>query len=276
MKTQNQIKRTLSEPGPIEYINQLLQRGQIATRTDVARRTCQQFRFHDVSGNLQISGCVKALRDVETAGHFILPKSQQKPVKKTPRRLTAPVPLPVEVPTDVTAIENLELVLVCTVDEMRLWNELMIEEHPLKDGPLVGRQLRYLIGSRHGWLGGFGFAAAALQLAARDKWIGWDKEQQQAHLHRVIGMSRFLIRPSVDCHNLASKVLSMSLARLAVDFEQRYKYRPYLVESFVDIEHYSGTCYRAANWIEIGQTKGRGRQDRRFKSALSRKAIYVY
>jgi hypothetical protein len=61
-------------------------------------------------------------------------------------------------------------------------------------------------------LGGFGFAAAALQLADRDKWIGWDKEQQQAHLHRVIGMSRFLIRPSVNCHNLASKVLSMSVA----------------------------------------------------------------
>jgi hypothetical protein len=89
-------------------------------------------------------------------------------------------------------------------------------------------------------------------------------------------MSRFLIRPSVDCHNLASKVLSMSVARLAVDFEQRYQYRPYLIESFVDIEHYSGTCYRAANWIEIGQTKGRGRQDRFCKSALSRKAIYVY
>ena len=97
----------------------------------------------------------------------------------------------------------------------------MLREHPLGDGPLVGRQLRYLIGSRHGWLGGFGFAAAALQLGDRDQWVGWDREQQQAHLHRVIGMSRFLIRPSVNCRNLASKVLSMSLARLAVDFEQR-------------------------------------------------------
>ncbi|MCP4286346.1 MAG: DUF4338 domain-containing protein [Gammaproteobacteria bacterium] len=80
--------------------------------------------------------------------------------------------------------------------------------------------------SRHGWLGGFGFAAAALQLADRDKWIGWDKEQQQAHLHRVIGMSRFLIRPSVDCHNLASKVLSMSVARLAVDLNSAINTAP--------------------------------------------------
>ena len=89
-------------------------------------------------------------------------------------------------------------------------------------------------------------------------------------------MSRFLLRPSVDCRNLASKVLSMSVARLAVDFEQRYHYTPYLIESFVDLEGYAGTCYQAANWIDIGQTKGRGRQDRFTKSELSRKGIYVY
>ena len=149
-------------------------------------------------------------------------------------------------------------------------------EHPLGAGPLVGRQLRYLIHSSYGWLGGFGFAASALQLADRDKWIGWDRKQRQAHLHRVIAMSRFLLRPSVQCHNLASKVLSMSMAVMADDFEYKYHYRPLLLESFVDLSHYSGTCYQAANWIEVGKTKGRGRQDRFSKSALSVKAIYVY
>ena len=152
----------------------------------------------------------------------------------------------------------------------------MMVEHPLGAGPLVGRQLRYLIHSSYGWLGGFGFAASALQLADRDKWIGWDRKQRQAHLHRVIAMSRFLLRPSVQCHNLASKVLSMSMAVMADDFEYKYHYRPLLLESFVDLSHYSGTCYQAANWIEVGKTKGRGRQDRFSKSALSVKAIYVY
>jgi hypothetical protein len=242
----------------------------------VAIRACKQFNFYDARGQLQVSSCAKALRQLEKAGHIILPGAQKKRAKKSPRRLPEAVSLPVDVPDEVGDVQDLTLVLVRTDEEKRIWNELMLGEHPLGDGPLVGRQLRYLIGSRHGWLGGFGFAAAALQLADRDKWIGWDKEQQQAHLHRVIGMSRFLIRPSVNCRNLASKVLSMSVARLAVDFEQRYQYRPYLVESFVDTEHHSGTCYRAANWVEIGQTKGRGRQDRLTKSALSRKAIYVY
>jgi len=276
MITQNQIKRTLSTPANIEYISHLLENEKIPHRTDLATRVCKQFEFYDARGQIQISSCAKALRQLERSGHIVLPGIQRKRAKKLPRRLQEPVPLPVGVPQEVGDIEELRLLMVRTDEEKRIWNELMLREHPLRDGPLVGRQLRYLIDSRHGWLGGFGFAAAALQLAARDKWIGWDKEQQQAHLHRVIGMSRFLIRPSVDCRNLASKVLSMSVARLAIDFEHRYRYSPYLIESFVDIEHYSGTCYRAANWIEIGQTKGRGRQDRFSKSALSRKAIYVY
>ncbi len=276
MFTQNQIKRTLSKPANIEYIRHLLENEGILHRTDLATRACKQFEFYDARDQLQISGCAKALRQLERAGHIILPGVSRERAKKLSRRLPEPVSLPVDVPHEVGDVEDLRLVMVCTDEEKRIWNELMLREHPLGDGPLVGRQLRYLINSRHGWLGGFGFAAAALQLAARDKWIGWDKEQQQAHLHRVVGMSRFLIRPSVDCHNLASKVLSMSVARLVVDFEQRYQYSPYLIESFVDIEHYCGTCYRAANWIEIGQTKGRGRQDRFCQSALSRKAIYVY
>jgi hypothetical protein len=82
MKAQNQIKRTLSESAAIEYTRQLLQREEIRTRNDLARRTCQQFEFYDVSGKLQISGCVKALRTLETAGHFVLPKAQQKAGKK--------------------------------------------------------------------------------------------------------------------------------------------------------------------------------------------------
>ncbi|MFQ5730211.1 MAG: Druantia anti-phage system protein DruA, partial [Waddliaceae bacterium] len=166
--------------------------------------------------------------------------------------------------------------LVRTDEQMRIWNELMINEHPQGVGPLVGRQLRYLISSAYGWLGGFGFASAALQLTDRDQWIGWDAEQRQKHLHLVINMSRFLIRPNIHCKNLASKVLSMSLLRLQDDFKQKYGYKPLLVESFVDDSFYSGTCYQAANWIEIGKTKGRGRQDRFNRSPLTVKSIYVY
>ena len=191
MITQNQIKRTLSTPANIEYIRHLLENEDILHRTDLATRACKHFEFYDARGQIQTSSCAKALRQLEQAGHITLPGIRRKRAKKQSRRLPEPVPLPVDVPREVGGVEDLRLVLVCTDEEKRIWNELMLREHPLGDGPLVGRQLRYLINSRHGWLGGFGFAAAALQLADRDKWIGWDKEQQQAHLHRVIGNESF-------------------------------------------------------------------------------------
>ncbi len=159
---------------------------------------------------------------------------------------------------------------------MQVWNALFLDEHPRGAGPLVGRQLRYLIGSEHGWLGGVGFASASLHLDARDRWIGWDVETRRAHLDRVVGMSRFLIRPSVHCHNLASHVLSLVTARMPQDFKERYGYDPWLIETFVDTNQFSGTCYQAANWTRVGSSCGRGRQDQKRKRAETVKDLYVW
>ena len=126
-----------------------------------------------------------------------------------------------------------------------------------------------------GWLGAAGIAASALQLAARDRWIGWDAAGRRSHLHRVVGLSRFLIRPGVVCRNLASHVLGQLLRRLPADFEARYGYAPYLVETFVDGTH-RGASLRAANWRLLGETAGRGRQDRHNAAAAGRKRVYVY
>lgn len=277
MYTQKLIKQTLSAPANIDYLSHLLNNEAILQLKDLATRICKEFEFYDARGKILVSSCVNALRGLEKDGHFVLPVIvKKKHNKKTPKRLTHPVPLPVNAPCKAGDVQDLELVLVSTDEQKRTWNELMLTEHPLKSSTLIGHQLRYLIHSRHGYLGGLSFSAAALQLEDRDRWIGWNKEQRKTHLNRVVGMSRFLIRPSVNCRNLASKVLSMSIARLSADFEDHYNYAPYLIESFVDLEQYSGTCYRAGNWLEIGQTKGRGRQDRFSESALSRKAIYVY
>ncbi|MDO8343343.1 MAG: IS4 family transposase [Cellvibrio sp.] len=276
MKTQNQIKRTLSETGNIEYIRGQLENKSIHLRIELAEEVCEHFGFFDPRGRKQVSGCLKALRELEAAGHFILPESRSRPGPGSPKRLSEPVANPADAGDRVDEVNGLELILVKSEAHMRIWNEMMIGEHPQGAGPLVGRQMRYLISSDQGWLGGFGFASAALHLSARDKWIGWDTYQRMAHLDLVVSMSRFLIRPSVKCHNLASKVLGMSMSVLPEDFEGQYGYRPYLVESFVDSDHYTGTCYRAGNWIKVGMTAGRGRQDRFNRSALSVKEIYVY
>ena len=278
MEKQNQIKQTLSRQDSIEAIRQLLNAGAHQTRSSLAEAACQHFGFLDARWRAQTAGCIKALRELERAGHFVLPavRVSGRGIGKSPRRLDAPVAVPVDVPDQAGEVRGLTLIKVEDLAQMRVWNELMLGEHPQGAGPLVGAQMRYLIGSEHGWLGGFGFGAAALQLADRDRWLGWDALTRRQHLHRVVGMSRFLIRPSVRCQNLASRVLGMALRRIGPDFETQYGYRPWLVESFVDTEHFIGTSYRAANWVAIGQTQGRGRQDRENRRAQSVKTIYVY
>ena len=278
MEKQNQIKRTLEEPGSIETIRRLLADGEHASRYSLAEATCQHFGFLDPRMRSQTAGCVKALRELERAGHFLLPAAldRGRAGVKTARRLGEPVEAARDVPAQASDVRGLTLIKVDKLAQMRVWNELMLCDHPQGAGPLVGAQMRYLIGSEHGWLGGFGFAAAALHLRDRDRWIGWDLNTRREHLYRVVGMSRFLIRKSVRCQNLASCVQGMALRRLGADYEAQYGYRPWLVESFVDTEHFVGTSYRAANWVEIGKTQGRGRQDREHQSAKSIKTIYVY
>jgi len=276
METQNQIKRTLSRPEVIEHIRSMLDENGHMNRTMVAECVCEHYGFFDARGAAQTSSCLKALRELESRGLVALPKPLVQPGPGSPRRLSGPVAAPQGVPAQLGDLCGLHLSLVRAGDQMRIWTEMMIREHPRGAGPLVGRQLRYLVGSEHGWLGAVGFGASALQLQDRDRWIGWDGETRRCHLHRVIGLSRFLIRPDVHCHNLASFLLGMILRSVPVDFENRYGFRPWLVESFVDTTCFSGTCYRAANWVRVGRTQGRGRQDRHWEMAETLKDIYLY
>lgn len=272
---QSQIKRTLSKPQNLVRVRALIREAPEAHRTALADRICATFGFVDPTGRVQRAGCLKALRALERSDGLVLPPPRTAPTPGGARRLEQAVAPAEAVPAHAGEIEGLELVRVDNDAHRAIWNELMAREHPRGMGPLVGAQLRYLVGSAHGWLGALGFAAAALQLAARDAWIGWDAELRGAQLHRVVGLSRFLIRPAVHCRNLASHVLGGARRRLGTDFEERYGYRPWLVETFVEPPH-TGVSLRASNWRYLGESRGRGRQDRAHAGGETIKAIYVY
>ena len=179
MKTQNLIKRKLSQPESVVVVQQILEDNKEAPRSAIAERVCRHFGFLNALGNPQKSGCLKALRELERVGRLQLPQARRQCRQAGPRRRTEPVEEPRELPARAGQIQELELIRVDTDTEVRIWNELMIQEHPRGAGPLVGAQIRYLIGSEHGWLGGLGFSASALQLKDRDQWIGWDAQTRQ-------------------------------------------------------------------------------------------------
>jgi len=123
---------------------------------------------------------------------------------------------------------------------------------------LPGAQLRYLIESEQGVLGALGFGAAAWKVAARDRWIGWDDRQRMKNLPWVLNNNRFVLFPWVQISNLASHVLGQLARRAGDDWQQRWGYRPVLLETFVDPRRFQASCYRAAGWKRLGRTTGEG------------------
>ena len=277
MEVQNQVGRSLRA-------NLARLRGVLDSATSqgltslgqVADRVCEAFHLRDGRGRWQRASCRKALGVLAAQGDIALPPPRpHRAGGHKPRVLAHAVAPAHDVPGEVAQVRELGLVRVDTDAQRLVWNTLMAHEHPRGAGPFVGHQVRYLVGSAHGWLGAVGFAASARRLTARDTWMGWDDAQRCAHLHRVVGLCRFLIRPGVRCRHLASHVLGRVRRAVGEDFERLCGYRPWLLETFIDEREHTGASWRAANWVRVGETCGRGRNDRTHAAPETRKAVYL-
>jgi hypothetical protein len=228
----------------------------------LAREVCAQLDWRSPNGRLATTSCKVALRKLHKRGLIPWPAAQR--TNAGPHRLRPsgqPLPPVGPLPARVDQVHGLRLHLLTGAQDplSPLWNDLMIAQHPCGWAPLVGAQLRYLIGSDLGWLGALGFGPAAWVLGARDQWIGWSVQARKHNLSGVVALCRLLIRREVRCANLASKVLALALAGLADDWHNRYGVRPRLVETFVDPTNFTGHCFLAANWRRVGTSQGRGR-----------------
>jgi hypothetical protein len=247
------------------------------SRRALSRQVCEWLDWRGTNGRLKDMSCRVALKRLESRGVLTLPRAGRGVVGSARRRCGEAIGTAVE--ASLAEVGPVELVLVGSRESAaaRVWRGLMERDHPHGAGPLCGAQLRYLIRSpRHGWLGGLAFSSAAWRLEDRERWIGWTEPCRRAHLPKVVSNSRFLIRPEVHVPHLASHVLSRCLRRLPQDWQARYGVEPVLAETFVEVDRYAGTSYRAANWQHIGETRGRGRQDRGHRKPLPVKHLYVY
>jgi hypothetical protein len=174
------------------------------------------------------------------------------------------------------ALGPLKLELVVKGTNSQLWNELIERYHYLGYKPLLGAQLRYFVYSGSRLLATLGFGASAWSVAGRDRTIGWTAEQRKSNLHLIVNNARFLILPWIQSRNLASKILSLACKQIRQDWHTRYNYRPVLLETFVEIDRFAGTCYRAANWKQVGVTQGRGKLEKSMQGKLPKKYVLLY
>ncbi len=256
-------------------LNEVLQSHRSYGRTALARKVCEVFGFYSATGKLRTASSLQALAVLEREGAIKLPASDPRPNRPNARLLPDPVSSPIDVPDRLGTLKGLRIERVRTRDELALWNTLMAHEHPLGVTKFAGIQKKYIFNSDHGYLGGIGFAAAALYLAARDMWMGWSSEQRETYRSHVMGLNRFLIRPDVRCKNLASHLLSRSLRQMKADLYEEHAKRIWVVETFVD-PSYSGSCFLAAGFHKVGQTIGRGRHASTNACTRSKKAVLLY
>jgi hypothetical protein len=263
----------------IERIRETVAAEPSITRRALSLRVCDWLGWQSANGKPQEVSCRKALLQLDRQGIMILPDANEFCFQGSSTQSLVELPEFKEVSCDLDELGEIEVMPVSSrySKASKIWNGLMDRFHYLGRGPLCGAQIRYLITSaEHGFLGGLAFSSATWRLKARDDYIGWSESACRNNLHRVVCNSRFLILPHVRVPNLASHALSMCIDRLADDWSGRYEYRPVLLESFVDPSRFQGTCYRAANWIEVGQSAARRDSYANGKVSEGPKTIYVY
>jgi hypothetical protein len=268
--------RALSE-ADLAVIRREIALAEPVNRAEIARRVCRALEWTNARGEPKLMSARVGLLRLHRAGLIELPvptttNGNGRSLKHGPKHWPAEQPLG----GTVGELSGVRLSPVTAKATSRLWNGLVDRYHYLGYKPLPGAQLRYLIESDQGLLGVLGFGAAAWKVAARDRWIGWDTPTREAHLGRVLNNARFLLLPWVRVRHLASHVLALSARQVSEDFVARYGEPVVLLETFVEIPRFAGTCYRAANWHYLGETAGRGKCDVHHRAALARKALYVY
>ena len=246
-----------------------------ANRADLSRLVCKALQWYRPNGKVKEMSCRVAMLRMQRDGLIELPApTRNKPSKYKIVETPDGDPKPDLVCT-LRELKDLKIHIVTRGPMLRLWNEFVGRHHYLGYKMLPGAQIRYFIMDGDRVLCAMGFGAAAWRVDAREKWIGWDHEERKKGLHLIVGQSRFLILPWVHCHNLASKSLAMAASRLPGDWEEFYGFRPVLLETFVDTTRFQGTCYRAANWVNVGHTKGRGKLDRFHLNSESIKRVFL-
>lgn len=279
MDTERVIQGRLIGPADVLLIGNLVAQNPAASRYKLSRLLCQLWDWRDPKGQLKDMAARALLLKLSERGWITLPaKRRESPNRMRHKQVSwvehDPEPIAASL-AELTPLQVRELSL--HPQDLPLFECLLHQHHYLSHTSSVGLNLKYLVRDRHGRpVSCLLFGSAAWQCAARDEFIGWSPAQRQRALQQITNNTRFLVMPWVEVRHLASHVLSRVLRQLRTDWQRKYSRPLHLVETFVDTSRFVGSCYRAANWIDVGQTTGRTRQDRSNQIQVPPKRVLVY
>ena len=264
-------------PDDIQTIKLLMEHNPSLKRTPLSRKLCEQLGWRKPNGELKDMTCRVALQRMQADGLITLPPSQM-PGGRGPPHFPPTAASDPQAPLlqPVHELDALTLHPVTTTATSRLWNEYIARYHYLGYTPMSGSQMRYNVFAGEQLVALLSFGASAWKLAGRERFIGWQESERLKNLQLVVNNARFLILPWIQSKGLASKILSKIARQLPLDWYQRYGYSPVLFETFVESQRHRGTCYKAANWVHVGQTTGRGKKSTVHHQIIPTKDIWLY
>jgi hypothetical protein len=262
----------------VATIRRIIEAHPDKSRRFISQEVCREWDWRQLNGVLKDMVCRSLLLLLESKGFIKLPARKFIPAnplaeRKKPSGVTVDnTPIHCSV-ADLFPI-NLEQVRRTPFD--KIFNGLVSEYHYLGYTQPIGEHLKYVAFSSNRPIACLAWGSAPWYIGARDRFIGWSKKTRERNLHLIANNLRFLILPWVQVSCLASYLLALNRRFVSQDWQDLYNHPVYLLETFVDTERYQGTCYKADNWICVGQTTGQGKLSKSRQPLLSKKAVYVY
>ena len=263
----------------IAFLQEFIRTHPTSSRWKLSRQLCETLGWKQANGALRDVVCRGLLLMLERAGVIELPPVRRQ--IRGQRRTGRPRPEAVLLDTTLLAMPlkqlgAIELEQVRRTADEPLFNSLMESHHYLKYEQPVGEHLKYLVWAHGRPLACLAWSSAPRHLGSRDRFIGWSGEARRRNIRFIAYNTRFLILPWVAVPHLASHILSRIARQLSQDWEGLYQHPIYFLETFVDPERFRGTCYRAANWVVLGRTTGRGKDDHTNRPNRSLKEVLGY
>jgi hypothetical protein len=263
----------------VAFLRELIAQNPALSRRRLSVKVCEAWQWRQPNGQLRDMVCRGLLLALHRGGHLALPAKRCAP----PNNAIAHRRVGAEATCDTTPIAGtvaslgpLTIQLVRRHEGETLFAQLLGRYHYLGYSRPVGEHLKYLVLAGERPLACLAWSSAPRQLDLRDRFVGAPREAYRHNLHQIAYNSRFLIVPWVDVRHLASHLLGRIARRLSADWQELYHHPIQLLESFVDTERFRGTSYRAANWICLGRSQGRGTKSVRGRPACSIKGLWVY
>lgn len=277
MKLDIKYRGRIATTEDVQFINKLIADNPHDSRRALSQKLCREWNWVQPNGALRDMVCRGYMLALHRAGYIRLPPVRQQFNADIFRKKPRPVQVddsPIACP--LKQIGPLEFKQVRRGKNEPLFNGLIQQYHYLGYSRPVGEHLKFIVFAGSRPLACLAWSSAPRHIGCRDKFIGWSIQQRKQNLHLMAYNTRFLILPWVRIENLASHILGRMTKMLSTQWQVVYNHPVYFVETFVDNERFKGTCYKAANWIYMGKTTGRGKDDQTHIPNRSIKAVYGY